>query len=249
MTGAPVAATAEAGAPFRIELPAFQGTLSELAAALRAGRLPPGDLDLLTLVWAYLAHFEAAADEDLDGASEALPAVAGVVELKLRLSLPRPPRAPDDEAEEEVGEALQAVALLADLEDAIAFLRGRRDERRLVMPARTPRPEVPRATRPLRVPVARLAKAASGLRTHGYFELARDRFSLEGAVRRLREALKWGAGRLASLVPTRAWAERTVVFAAMLELVREGRAEAVQAEPYGPIELRPREAGSKRPEA
>jgi segregation and condensation protein A len=132
---------------FLVRQAGFEGTLGELAHALRRGTVAPSSIDLLTLVHSYLEHFESLAASNLELASVALPNVAQVIELKLRLLLPRPPRVAEEEEEEELEEALDAVAMLEELEDAIDFLRQRRDQRRIVLPARTPRPEYPRPSR------------------------------------------------------------------------------------------------------
>lgn len=232
---------ADAPPSFRVRGPLFEGTLGELTQALRSGAVPPERLDLLGVVRDFLDYFERIADRDLEGASEALPALAQVVELKLRLLLPRAPRedGEEDEPGEELHEALHAVALLEAMEDAIRFLRARRHERRVVLPARTPRPELPRPRRPHRVGVGRLAELAARARPGGYFEMTVERLTLAGALRALARKLRAvGRGWLHRLHPAAGWADRTVVFAAMLELVREGRAEAHQEETYGPIELR-----------
>ena len=243
-------APGDAPAGFRVRGPAYDGDLAGLARALRAGTVVPRDLDLLSLVRDVLVWFEGEADRDLELASVALPQVAQVIELKLRLLLPRTRTDPEDEEEgEETGDALRTVALLEELEGAIDFLRRRRFERALVVPARTPRPDVPRPHRPLATTAGRLASLASNLRPGGYFEMALDRLTLEGAMRSLRRALAaLGRGTLWALHPARDWAERTVVFTGMLELVREGRVDAHQDEPYGEITLadRPRAAGVPR---
>lgn len=231
---------AGAAASFEVVQPAYQGDLAGLSHALRVGRVAPRELDLLGLVRDVLVWFEREAAADLETASVALPQVARVVELKLRLLLPRPPRDPDDEEVEEyeADGTLQAIALLEELESAIAFLRRRRFERALVVPTRMAKPELPRPHRPLAATAGKLAALASQLRPGGYFELARDRLTLDGAMRTLRRALgALGRGRMDDLHPSRDWAERTVVFAGMLELVREGEARARQDEPYGAIEL------------
>lgn len=225
---------------FVVRQPGYEGDLAGLARVLRNGGLAPRDLDLLRLVEDVLLWFEAEADRDLDLASVALPQVAQVVELKLRLLLPRPPRQDElfDEDEDETREALAAVALLEELESAMDFLRTRRHERAVVVPVRTPRPELPRPQRPLLATAERLAALAKNLRPGAYFELAFERLTLEDAARRIRVAVRrWTRGTLDVLVPTRSWAERTVVFAALLELVREGRVAAVQDEAYGEIDL------------
>lgn len=225
--------------PYVVELPGFTGTVSELAHALRSRALAPADVDLYQLVRGYLAFFARVSAYDLELATEALPRVAQVVELKLRLLLPRPADETAEQAEEvALEEALEAVALLEELEHAIDFLRRRREERRLVVPARAPRPPYARPPRPLRVSKDDLARLAGRYRLGGYFEI-----SLPGATvasvaaelaRRLKQAVR---ATLFALLGAEDWQSRTLAFAAMLELVKEGRVRASQEEPYGPIEV------------
>jgi len=220
---------------FTVEQEHFHGTLGELAHALRTGNLAPRRLDLYRLVRDYLVFFDAVAEHDLELASEALPRVAQVIELKVRLLLPRPPREEADEGEV-LEEALSAVALLEELEEAVQFLRLRREERRLVLPARAPRPDYPRPERPLRARPTDLARIAGRYRVGNYFELALERLTLAGAMRRVMAALRrLGQGALFDLADAPDWSTRTVSFAALMELVRQGRARARQEEPYGPI--------------
>ncbi len=222
-------------ATFTVEQEHFQGTLGELAHALRNGDLAPRRLDLYRLVRDYLGFFDVVADRDLELASEALPQVAQVIELKVRLLLPRPPREETDDGEA-LEEVLSAVALLEELEEAVQFLRSRREERRLVLPARAPRPDYPRPERPLRARPADLARLAGRYRVGNYFELALERLTLAGAMRRVMTALRdLGRGWLYDLADASDWSSRTVSFAALMELVRQGRARADQDAPYAPI--------------
>lgn len=225
------------GTGFVVEQEHFRGSLAELAQALRLRSLAPEQLDLYKLVRAYLAYFEVLAATDLELATEALPGIAKVIELKLRLLLPRPPRGPDDEAgTEALDEALSAVAQLEELEAAILFLKERRQERRIMMPAHTPRPAYPRAARPVRTSPGDLARLAGRYRLGGYFELAVERLTLAGAMRRVMAALRRrGAGPLFALVDATDWPARTVNFGALLELVKQDRITAEQACAYGPI--------------
>lgn len=225
------------GTGFAVEQEHFRGSLAELAQALRQRSLAPERLDLYQLVRAYLAFFEHLAATDLELATEALPRVAQVIELKVRLLLPRPPRGADDDGDTEaLEEALSAVAQLEELEDAIRFLKERRQERRIMMLARTPRPAYPRATRPMRTSPGDLARLAGRYRLGGYFELAVERLTLAGAMRRVMTALRRrGAGPLFALVDATDWPAKTVSFGALLELVKQDRVTAVQACAYGPI--------------
>src|SRR5690606_22356356 len=91
--------------------------------------------------------------------------------------------------EEALVEALGAIAVLEELDEAVDFLRRRRDGRRLVLPARTPRPEYPRKERPLGIGPDRLAELAARFRNYAYFELMGETLTLAAAAQRLLAAL------------------------------------------------------------
>jgi segregation and condensation protein A len=224
---------------FFVQTETFTGSLAELANALRSGKLEPKNVNLLRLAKAYLVYYDRVAQKDIELATETLPALARVIEVKARLLLPRPPReADEEEAEAELGETLDVVAVLEELEGAIFFLRQRRQERCIILPARAPKPEYPRPERPIRVSLGKLAEMASRYRTTSYFELAVDRLSMSAAIKHLQDALKRvRRALLRDLVPARDWAAFVVSFAGMLELVKEGQARAHQEAPYAPIEL------------
>ncbi|MEX2543425.1 MAG: hypothetical protein WD314_16590 [Trueperaceae bacterium] len=223
---------------FVVQQQGFEGTLGELAYALRRGAVAPSSIDLLALVQSFLQHFNSVASHSLELASVALPNVAQVIELKLRLLLPRPPTTDDDEEGEALEETLEAVAMLEELEDAIDFLRRRRDERRIVLPARTPRPDYPRPVRPFTTGIEHLARLATRYRGGGYFELAVNRLTMNGAIQQLLGTMRrWRKALLHEACESPEWPQLTVFFAGMLELVREGKIAASQAEPYGEIEL------------
>lgn len=221
--------------PFQVDLPAFTGTLGELAHALRTGRVPPGELGLSSLVTRYLVFYRGVAERDLEGATETLPTLARLVELKLWLLLPTPPKT----AEAELETVLETVLALEAFEEAIGFLRERREERRYLVSATAPRPNLPRRPRPLAGKLDRLAELATRRRVTHYFELAVERLTLGGVMTRLRERLGYlGRGTLQTLMDARDWPTLTVAFSAMLELVKEGEVNAVQRSAHE-IELEP----------
>ncbi len=226
----------QAASGFLVRQRAFSGTLQELLTALRSGRLPPSDLDLLGLVRDWLAYFEQLSVRDLDAASEALPRVAQVLELKLRLLLPRQPRLDEEELLEEVAEAVEA---LLDMDNAIDYLRLRREDRRLLLPARVGPPALERERRPQPVPAGRLAELAARLRSANYFELAREGFGFRQATRQLLDLLKVrNRFSFSELREGQEWSRVTVMFVALLELVRQERVKVVQAESFGDLLVR-----------
>lgn len=227
----------------------FEGTLLELAAQLRAGKIAPVNVPLVQLTRAVLDRYHALRQElngdpaVLDIASEALPHLAGVIELKTRLLLPRAAVAPtedgEDEADASLEDVLEGVEMLAKLEGAIAFLRERRRERsRMIVPGPHPL-NLPRRTKPLSGSFGKLVEAARRhVREVHLFDLALERLTLPMALERLRDWAKRVKTFLFKDVPAADWGEKTVLFAAMLEGVRAGEFEADQPEPYGEIELR-----------
>ena len=225
--------TAEA-APFRVETPAFSGTLGELAHALRTERVAPGDVNVSGLVQHYLDFYRGLAERDLSRATETLPLLARIIELKVRRLLPQPPKTPEVEREE----VLETVLALEAFEEAIGFLRERRETRRHLLSAQTPRPSYPRRARPLSTKLGRLAELATRHRATHYFELAAPRLTLASALKKLRTGLlRLGRGTLFTLMEARDWPTVTVAFSAVLEMVKEGEAQAEQSEPYSEIVL------------
>ncbi|WP_396115319.1 segregation/condensation protein A [Deinococcus multiflagellatus] len=241
----PVPPQAGAGG-FVAALPGFTGTLGELAAALRAGRVSPAEVPLLALtreVLAWAGQVTGAGPTGLaDAHPDLLPTLAAVIALKARLLLPPPedddlpPDPAFDEAPED--EVLQGVEALAELDALVGFLAARRREREGLIPARPVPVALPRRERP-RNPqgsLARLVRAArSAVRQVEVPLLARERLTLQGALGALRA---FGA-RLRTFtfrgIPAQDWGERTTYFAALLEGVKEGTFSAEQAEPYGEI--------------
>lgn len=224
---------------FRAELPSFSGTLGELAHALRTGRVAPGVVDASALVGRYLDFYREVSGRDLEEATETLPGLARIIELKLRLLLPQPPRTPEEAGEE----VLETVLVLEAFAEAISFLREQREGRRHLLPAYAPRPSLPRRARPLTEKVGRLAELATRHRAAHYFELAVERLTLTSAMIKLREGLRrWGRGTLQTLMEARDWPTLTVAFGAMLEMVKEGELRVVQGEPHGEIMLSTTEA-------
>ena len=235
----------------------FEGTLLELAAQLRAGKLRPIQVPLLKLTRDVLERFHALRGElelsqgdldatfrtsSLDLASEALPHLAGVIELKTRLLLPRQPNIAeegDTNIDADLEDVLEGVEALAKLEGAIQFLRDRRRERSLLLVAQVPPIKLPRKFKPLSRSLGDLVKAAQRhVREVNIFDLALDRMTMPMALERLRDFGKRLKKFFFHDVPTQSWGERTILFGAMLEAMRAGDLEASQPEQYGAIEIR-----------
>ncbi len=222
----------------------FDGTLIELASALRTKHVLPAQVPLLDIARKVLASFESVRNEfgvGFDAASEYLPQLAGVIELKTRYMLPRPPKQQSEEAEEEdaaLEDVLAGVQALAQLEAAIQFLRQRRSERSQMIVAPSPEIIFPRRVKPLHKHLnALIAAARRKVRDISLEGLSFERLSLPQALERLREFASKLKKFFLRDVPTQDWGERTVVFSAMLESVRMAELAATQTDSYGEIEL------------
>ena len=226
----------------------FEGTLPELAVALRSERILPSAVPLLELTRAVLArysHVKAILPPDaaLELASEALPHLSGVIEVKARLLLPKPPRLlPDDdgtETDSTLEDVLEGVQALAQLEGAISFLKEQRLARSQLLLPNVPEIRLPRKARAASGSLAALLEAARRrVRDIEFLDLAFERLTMPLALKRIRE---WGQ-RLKNFffsdVPAEDWGERTVLFSALLEGVRDGQFEASQESVYGQIDVR-----------
>ena len=220
---------------FSIDTPAFSGTLSELNYALRNDRVAASEINVLELVLNYLKYYKRLANYDINLATETLPQLARVIELKARFLLPKPPQ--ETSEEELLEETIEAVESLEALEEAIHFLRRRRDDRKIIVTAKTPKPNYPRPERALKIGISKLTELASRYQVTNYFELAKERLSMRGAIENLSAILaKVRRGFLKELVPTD-WPTLIVYFGGMLELVKEDILKAQQDEVYGEIVL------------
>ncbi|GAA5448606.1 hypothetical protein Ddep01_02371 [Deinococcus depolymerans] len=232
------------GAGFTVTLPAFTGSLADLASALRSGRVGPGEVPLLTLTRDVLTWAQAMTGGPLEGAHpDLLPTLAAVIALKARLLLPQPePDGSDEGGEwfEPLDDVLGGVEALAELDALVGFLAARRREREGLIPARPVPVNLPRRERP-RNPqgsLARLVKAAqNAVRQVEVPLLARDRLSLADAL----GALRAFGTRLRTFtfrgIPAQDWGEQTTYFAALLEGVKEGNFSVQQDETFGDIQV------------
>ena len=227
----------------------FQGSLADLAAALRAGELIPGEVPLLALTQAVLNQLQSGPgwiQGEVSGPpAELLPPLAAVIALKTRLLLPTPQSndpAPEDDLQADWDEMTSGLEALAELEQAVQFLSGRRAARQGLIPAPVPRPglDLPRQQRPRRQGqnLSRLLEAArAAVREVDVPLLARERLSLRGALnalvafgKRLRHFTFGG-------ITAQDWGERTTYFAALLEGLKTGDLQAEQSEPFGEIRI------------
>jgi segregation and condensation protein A len=225
----------------------FEGTLPELAAALRSEHILPSAVPLLELTRAVLLRYTQVKavlppDEALELASEALPHLSGVIELKARLLLPKPPRVvledDADSMDSSLEDVLEGVQALAKLEGAISFLKGQRASQSLVMLPSVPEIRLPRKSKPVSSGIGALLEAARRrIRAIDFLDLAFERLTMPLALARIRSFGQSIKNFFFHEVPAEDWGERTVLFSALLEGVRDGTFEAVQEVAYADIDV------------
>lgn len=233
-------------ASFAVVLPIFEGNLSELASALRSGRVLPAEVPLLKLTREVLAWVQEVTGQSAatftNAHPDVLPTLANVIALKARLLLPQPePEEPlDDGLDDPLEDMIGGVEALAELDSLVAFLSARREERAGLIPAQPVPVELPRRERPRNTQgsLAKLVRAAqNAVRQVDVPLLSRERLTLADAL----TALRAFGLRLKTFtfrgIPTQDWGEQTTYFAALLEGVKEGAFSVQQDEVYGDIQV------------
>jgi segregation and condensation protein A len=228
----------------------FEGSLLDLAAQLRSGGILPAAVPLLQLTREVLERYarlkkELPPSDAIELSSEALPHLSSVIELKARLLLPKPLKAKLEDDEDSVDatleEVLSGVQALAQLEGAIGFLKEKRLSRMLLLLPAVPELKMPRKHKPLSSSLGALVQAAHRrVREVNLFDLSLERLTMPQALERLKQFAKNLRRFFFKDVPAQDWGERTVLFSALLESVREGQFEAQQLEAYGEIEIQKR---------
>ena len=238
---------AQHSAKFTVQTAAFQGSVRDLWQALRQRQLTAESIDVYALVCAYLEYYQQVAGDDIELASETLPYLAAVIEVKTRLLLPQAPRNPNAAEDDEDALATFVLLQLHELDEAIDFLKQRREQRRYVLAAKPVSQPWPRRRRPLQDSLPKLSALAARYQRLSYFELSQPRLTVSSALQQLRTRLSQiFRQRSPSQPPTlwqqlvpETWTSRTVYFAALLELIKEGTVQAKQARAYGSIVLEP----------
>ncbi|MFB9994271.1 segregation and condensation protein A [Deinococcus oregonensis] len=226
---------------FAVQLPCFSGTLTELASALRSGRVRPPEVPLLTLTREVLAWAQGFGMLYADAQPDLLPTLASVIALKARLLLPQiQPEAEEHWPDDLLDELVEGVEALAELDALVGFLAARRREREGLIAARAVPITLPRRERP-RNPQGSLSKlvqaAQNAVRQVEVPLLSRERLTLADAL----GALRAFGTRLRTFtfrgIPAQNWGEQTTYFAALLEGVKEGHFSVQQDDVNGEIQI------------
>ncbi|MCS4505020.1 segregation/condensation protein A [Arhodomonas aquaeolei] len=224
-------------------LEAFEGPLDLLLYLIRRQNLDVLDIPIAEITRQYMRYIELMRDMRLELAAEYLVMAAMLAEIKSRMLLPRPPAAEDEEADPraELVRRLQEYERYKQAAEGIdALPRVARD----IFPAHARAPERRRTRADPEVSLRELLSAFAGV-------LERARLYTHHQVREEALSVRQRMSDTLALLSRERFTPFTqlftpeegrdgvvVSFLAILELLKAGLVEIVQAEPYAPIHLR-----------
>lgn len=234
----------------QVFLEAFEGPLDLLLYMIRRQNIDILDIPIAEITRQYMKYIDVMQDLQLELAGEYLLMAAMLAEIKSRMLLPRPPSAEGSEEEDPRAELVRRLQeyerFKKAAEDMDKLPRLERDnvtasaelvERKVVR-------MLPQVT--LQEMLVALKDVLSRADMFAHHHVHRDRLSVRQRMSDILSSLRDVAfvdftqlfraseGRMGV----------TVTFSAILELMKEGLIEIVQAEPYAPIHVRPA-AGSR----
>jgi len=229
----------------QVFLEAFEGPLDLLLYLIRRQNLDILDIPIAEITRQYMKYIDVMHELQLELAGEYLLMAAMLAEIKSRMLLPRPPSA--DGAEEEDPRA----ELVRRLQEYERFKKAAEDIDQLPRMERDALPTsvelmerkvvriLPQVT--LQEMLLALKDVMSRAEMFAHHQVQRERLSvrqrMSDILGGLREASFMEFTRLFRYEEGRMGV--TVTFSAILELMKEGLIEIVQAEPYAPIHIRP----------
>jgi segregation and condensation protein A len=229
----------------QVFLEAFEGPLDLLLYLIRRQNLDILDIPIAEITKQYMKYIEVMAEIQLELAGEYLLMAAMLAEIKSRMLLPRPPSVDGQDEEDPRAELVRRLQeyerFKKAAEDIDRLPRMERDtmtttaelvERKVVkLPPQVTLQEMLLAFKDV------LGRAEMFAHHH----VARERLSvrqrMSDILSTLRETAFMEFVRL--FRPEEGRMGVTVTFIAILELMKEGLLEIVQAEPYAPIHVRP----------
>ena len=224
-------------------LEAFEGPLDLLLYLIRRQNLDILDIPLADITRQYMNYIELMQDLQLELAGEYMLMAATLAEIKSRMLLPRSSEAIAEESDPraDLVRRLQEYERFKQAAESIDRLPR---EERDTWPAsadadlRRPASSLPAVTLQEMILAFREVVARAAMFQHHHIQ--RERLSVRARMTDVLAAVEGGGfvefGRL--FKPEEGRMGVTVTFVALLELVREGLIDLVQAETYGPLHVR-----------
>ena len=233
----------------QVFLEAFEGPLDLLLYLIRRQNLDILDIPIAEITRQYLRYIDLMRELQLELAGEYLLMAATLAEIKSRMLLPRPPSDAGDEGHDPRAELVRRLQEYERFKQAAMDMEVLPRVDRDTFPASAELGErrvvrlVPEVT--LQEMLVALKDVLERADMFAHHHVSRERLSVR---QRMSEVL--GALRSQAFVEFTALFRSkegrmgvTVTFSAILELLREGLIEIVQAEPFAPIHVR---AGAPR---
>ncbi|NBU25965.1 MAG: segregation/condensation protein A, partial [Gammaproteobacteria bacterium] len=224
-------------------LEAFEGPLDLLLYLIRRQNLDILDIPLADITRQYMNYIELMQDLQLELAGEYLVMAATLAEIKSRMLLPRSADAPAEEADPraELVRRLQEYERYKQAAEGIDHLPRLERDTWVASAAtefRRPVSSLPKVTLQEMIEAFREVVARSQMFAHHHVQ--RERLSVRARMTDILAAVDAESFvEFTSLFrPQEGRMGVTVTFMAILELVREGLLDLVQAEPYGPLHVR-----------
>ncbi|MBB6091926.1 segregation and condensation protein A [Povalibacter uvarum] len=229
----------------QVFLEAFEGPLDLLLYLIRRQNLDILDIPIAEITRQYMKYIDVMSELQLELAGEYLLMAAMLAEIKSRMLLPRPPSVEGSDEEDPRAE------LVRRLQEYERFKQAAEDIDRLPRMERDTMPTsaelterkvvkiVPQVT--LQEMLMALKDVMSRAEMFAHHHVHRDRLSVRQRMSDILSSLRESAfvdfTRL--FRPEEGRMGVTVTFSAILELMKEGLIEIVQAEPYAPLHVRP----------
>ena len=254
-TGRPTTELAEAEPALVVDVEGYEGPLDLLLALARQQKVDLAKISILALADQYLQFIEAARKIRLELAADYLVMAAWLAFLKSRLLLPEPPAQEGPSAEEMATALANRLRRLEAIREAANRLMNRPQFQRDVFPRGNPE-EIAEVRRPKftatlfdllsAYAIQRQARVVTSVHMakRTVWSLAEARATLERLVGMTEVLDDWGCldDYLLDYVaePTQKATVFASSFAAVLELVREGKLELNQKQAFAPLYFRKR---------
>ena len=233
-----------------LHLSRFDGPLDMLLFLIGKAKIDIKDIFVSQVTDQYIQSVQNAPDLDMDDASAFISMAATLLEIKSRALLPKPPKEEEEDPEQALIRQLEEYQRFKEIaqnmqgfEKAAALMFEKLPEE---YPLPPPTLELKNLT--MEGLLAAFARVVARVpeeeeeASHTARRIVRDEYTVPRCTAHILKQLKKGPVRFEELfspAPTRD--EVVTLFLALLELLRLGRAEAVQDAVFGDMVLRPRQ--------
>jgi len=235
----------------QVFLEAFEGPLDLLLYLIRRQNLDILDIPIAEITRQYMKYIEVMAELQLELAGEYLLMAAMLAEIKSRMLLPRPPSTDGQDEDDPRAELVRRLQEYERFKKAAGDIDQLPRMERDTMPTAAELIERKVVKLPPQVSLQEMLLAfkdvLSRAEMFAHHHVARERLSVRQRMSDILSTLR-DTAFIEFVRLFRAEEGRmgvTVTFIAILELMKEGLLEIVQAEPYAPIHVRPA-SGSRR---